>query len=192
MSGSQGTFQSFQESSLYSVSKASGGEGFLDPLAALLDFLGADATAADLQAMVVTQLGYKAFNNPYDPTYLNFTQPTLNDLADNIWIGVAHMTAGIGLLSRTSDTVYSATVQQTTSGRIRSTKFAVGAIALLLVWFVTLTFATARSYRMTFSDSLNSYVAGRLLTKEVRLVEGYPSGQLSDNPRLSEHFVIDY
>lgn len=192
LSGSQGTFQSFQESSLYSVSKASGGEDLQDPLAALLNFLGANATASDLQAMMATQLGYKAFNDPYDPAELDFTQPTLSDLADNIWVGVAHMTAGIGLLSRTSDTVYSATVQQTTFGRIRSTKFAVGAIALLSVWLVALTYATARSYRMTFSDSLNSYVAGRLLTKEVRLVEGYPSGQLSDNPRLSEHFVIDY
>ena len=188
LSGTQGTYQSFQESSLYNASQASGGLRLFDPLGALLVFLSDKAPTLELQALIATQLGYRAFNLPNHPGHLHFTQPTLNDLAEYVWFGVAHMTASIGLLSRTSDTLYLATVQQTTSGRTRSPKFIVGAIALLVLWLAVLIYSTARSYRTTFGDSLNSYVAGRLLMKEVHLVDGHPSGQLSDI-RLSAPFV---
>ena len=210
LSGSQGTYHSFQESPIYNESLAFAGDILLYPLNSVLDVLvngaipfGSLSTTAlqpiselqfaaallELQCTTVRQLGYKTFIDPNSPWDFNYTQPTLDDLANNIWLGVTHMTAVTGLLSWTSDTVYSANVYQTTSGRTRSPNFVGGAIVLVSMWLAALVYATARSYRTTFSDSLNSYEAGRLLTHEVDLVEGHLHGQLSDNTRLSAPFV---
>ncbi|KAF8528350.1 hypothetical protein BU17DRAFT_61031 [Hysterangium stoloniferum] len=91
LSGTQGIYKSFRNQLGYNDSSTQRGQ-IMDPLGTTLSGLG----------------GYNAIAIA---GHLNYTQPSLDIFADRIWLGVAHMVAGLGLLFRTSDTAYPAVVR---------------------------------------------------------------------------------
>ncbi|KIJ53950.1 hypothetical protein M422DRAFT_775228 [Sphaerobolus stellatus SS14] len=191
VSGIRGTYEDFKVFPNTAVLGAQGGEPLEDPLAAVIYALNPDPSATDgspddtVHSTIVKQLGYNA---TLVGGSLNFTQPTMDIFADRVWFGVSHMTAGLGLLSRTSDTVYPAISHHTVSGRTRSPLFVKIAFALLGSWLLALLAVTAYTYRKTFAPSLNSYVAAHLSVKEGVLMEEKISDEPAENGRLRSSY----
>ncbi|KAF8530166.1 hypothetical protein BU17DRAFT_78768 [Hysterangium stoloniferum] len=86
---------------------------------------------------------------------VNFAQPSLDIFANRIWLGVAHMTAGIGLLSTSSDTPYDAPITLLLPGRKRSTPGLVVSLVL--------------GYRSSIDSGIGSRVAAFLHAKDSRI-----------------------
>ncbi|KAF8528536.1 hypothetical protein BU17DRAFT_61194 [Hysterangium stoloniferum] len=109
------------------------GMGLADPLSAVLAGMANASVVNDTSessSVLIKQLGYSATLG--NGNKLNFTQPSLDIFAYRIWLGVEHMTAGIGLLSRASDTKYNVTIS--TFAPTRSYPFFYGSFASLALW----------------------------------------------------------
>ncbi|KAF8528351.1 hypothetical protein BU17DRAFT_38109, partial [Hysterangium stoloniferum] len=204
LSGTQRIYKSFRNQLGYNDSSTQGGTVIMDPLFSMLLGLD-DEMKVDLESLyspyeshslLLKQLGY---NGTTITGNFSYTQPSLDIFADQIWLGVAHMTAGLGLLFRTSDTAYPAVVRYATSGRTRSDQFVVGSCVLLALWMFGLIYVSIRSYRLSIDSSLGSYVAARLHAEDTRLYAGDEplwdsrshSGELSGDERLNRPFVSE-
>jgi len=187
LSGGNRTYEDFQQNTFWNSSEAQGGEEFMDPLAGIMYYLGNNPPGSSFESdsLVVRQFGFR--DELIDNGDFEFTQPTLGVLANQLWLGVAHMAAVTALLSTTSDTEYNATVHHITAGRTRSLDYALAAIALLGLWMGALVYTSVRSYRLALAPSLDTYLAARLIVDEVGLVD---EGDPSDNPRLRMPFHI--
>lgn len=182
--GSSLSFTNFKETLLYNSSAAQAGEPPLQPLfAALYDLI--PSSDFEESSSAITILGYTEKNRNGGLLYV---QPSLDQLADAMWRGAAHMTAALTLLSRASDTTYPAVSHTPVSGRTRDRVFVQIVVILLGVWALGLIFVTARMFRTTFGDSLNSYAAARLLVDQPELVRGYCCGVPAANPLLLQSF----
>ncbi|KAF8525035.1 hypothetical protein BU17DRAFT_62765 [Hysterangium stoloniferum] len=156
LSGDVGTYTDFQRNDTYDNSVQ---VRIADPLSAVLAGIANGSVANthpfESESILVKQLGYNViFDNG---NMLNFSQPSLDELANQIWLGVAHMTAGIGSLSSTLDTSFPSTLQS--SGRIRSKGFAIGAYTLLASWLCGLIFVSIVDYRRSSNSQLGSDAA---------------------------------
>ncbi|KAF8528812.1 hypothetical protein BU17DRAFT_79969 [Hysterangium stoloniferum] len=109
---------------------------------------------------LVKQLGYNV--TIVNGNTLNSTQPSLDTFANQIWFGVEHMTAGIGLLSSASDILYDGRLHLPTFGRTRSNAFAIGLYALLASWLCGLIYLSFKGYRLSTESRLGSRFAIRL------------------------------
>ena len=176
------TFDSFTEDPGF-YNSTQGGEPLLDPLdAALYHLYILGQTSQDaLGAQAVDIFGFAEVDSMYDA-------PSLDAMAAAMWRGTSHMTAAVAILGRASDTPYPAVEYVSVSARTRSGPFFAGALALLALWLAGLVYATARMFRPTFGDSLNSYAAARLLADKPYLVQGSCCGGLTENKRLLERF----
>ncbi|KAF8513851.1 hypothetical protein BU17DRAFT_52999, partial [Hysterangium stoloniferum] len=166
---------------------------FADPLSAVLAGI-ANGSAVNANGSVVNdtfesgstlvkQLGYNV--TIVNGNTLNSTQPGLVTFADRIWLGVEHMTVGIGLLSSASDIEYKGRLHFPASGRIRSEAFVNGFYALLASWLFGLICVTFMGYRLSTESQLGSLIA-------IRLHEGMSSkksrsqvGEVSSNEQPS-------
>ncbi|KAF8528349.1 hypothetical protein BU17DRAFT_38044, partial [Hysterangium stoloniferum] len=203
LSGTQGIYKSFRNQLGYNNSSTQSAV-IIDPLGAALIGLSGEITTPDgksvslyeSQSLLLKQLGY---NGTTIAGKFGYTQPSLDIFADRIWLGVAHMTAGLGLLFRTSDTAYPAVVRYATSGRTRSDQFVVWSYVLLALWMSGLVYVSIRSYRLSIDSRLGSYVAARLHAEDTRLYAGDEplwdsrshSGKLSGDERLNRPFVSE-
>ncbi|KAF8509193.1 hypothetical protein BU17DRAFT_56272, partial [Hysterangium stoloniferum] len=202
--GTQGIYNSFRDLA-YNDSQAQTEVITIDPLGSTLSGLigqmgpsdcaefPSNCSTEEKQSMLLKQLGYSIAGD------LHYVQPGLDIFASRIWLGVTHMTAGLGLLFRSSDTAYPAVVRHATSGRTRSSQFVVGSCVLLALWMSGLIYVSIRSYRLSIGSSLGSYVAARLHAEDTRLYPGDEplwdsrshSGELSGNERLHRPFVSE-
>ncbi|KAF8508437.1 hypothetical protein BU17DRAFT_56747 [Hysterangium stoloniferum] len=205
--GTQGTYNSFRDlhDLPYNNSQAQEDVIIIDPLGStlygLMGEMGTQNVNCDdhwcgkdnTQSILLKQLGYNS------TAFRSYIQPNLDIFAERIWLGVAHMTAGLGLLFRSSDTAYPAVVRHATSGRTRSGQFVVGSYVLLALWMSGLIYVSIRSYRLSINSSLGSYVAARLHAEDTRLYAGDEplwdsrphSGELSGDGQLSRPFVSE-
>jgi hypothetical protein len=135
---------------------------------------------------IVTMLGYNATLDASQS--LNFSQPSLDTMAEKLWQGTAHMGTAVGLLSQQDGHAYPVVVHDFVAGRAVNGTIARVVWALCIVWFILLLGATFIFFRPTFGESLNSYVAGRLLVERPTLVAGYGCGSLTDNMEMSAKF----
>ncbi|KAF8525034.1 hypothetical protein BU17DRAFT_42096 [Hysterangium stoloniferum] len=158
LSGDVGTYTDFQRNDTYDNSVQ---VRIADPLSAVLAGIANGSVVNthpfESESILVKQLGYKViFNNG---NMLNFSQPSLDELASRIWLGVEHMTAGIGSLSSTSNSFFPSTLPS--SGRIRSNAFAIGLYALLGLWLCGLILVSIMEYRPSINSQLGSRIAVR-------------------------------
>jgi len=119
---------------------------------------------------------------------IGYIQPSFDDMVKRIWQGTAHMGSAIGLLSQQENHVYPVTIHVSVTGRTID-----GVIAKLVwvvgtVWFLLLIASTFIFFRPTVGDSLNSYVAARLLVEHPTLVDGYCCGSLDENMQMGGNF----
>jgi hypothetical protein len=97
------------------------------------------------------------------------------------------MSAAIGVLGSQPGNV-STTQTVFHQGRQRQPIFVAIAGVLLSGWLTMLVLLTMRLFHRTFSNSLDSYAAARLLVDQPGLVEGYCCGSLVANPNLRAQF----
>ena len=156
-----------------------GSDPVLSPLSALMRLLGQGERSTHT---VRAQLGYM------EPTHLsgNRAPPTSQRFAEMMWNGVTHMAASLSILSRTTDTEYEAISYTSVPGYVRDDKFFYGVIGLLGSWVFGLLITTVLFLRRTFCDSMDSYVAARLLVQRPDLFNGVPAGSLAGNKKLLE------
>lgn len=189
VSGINHTYTSFFEQPLFNTSAATGGEPALEPLFAVFYYLSAKSLGGALAPLVgdaeVRGLGFQAET---DTVSKKFTSPSPDDIAAALWRAVSHITTGTSILSRGNDISYPAIVPRTVSVYTRLTPYAIGAYALLALWLLILLGITAWCHRPTFSASLDSYVAGRLISDRVDLVVGEPVGDADANEKLGALF----
>ncbi|KAJ7264962.1 hypothetical protein B0H12DRAFT_216849 [Mycena haematopus] len=186
VSGTDGTYLNFTEQLLYNATQ--GGEPLLDPLFALLSYLSSGYSSKileddSLKAALARALGYVETGVGGDA----YNNPTLAEMATGFWRGVSYNVAGIGLLSRSSDTSYAAVQSAQTAVYVREQNYASGAYALLAIWLLLLALITARSFRPTFSSSFNSYITAKLVLDKPGLMES-SSGDFAANENLQEPF----
>ncbi|KAK7472347.1 hypothetical protein VKT23_000464 [Stygiomarasmius scandens] len=194
LNGTTGTFEAFIMEELLSANTSQGGEPVLHPLVAILQTWSdmsespGSAVAIDTRAAAwYTQMGY---NTSYvGGGEISINQPDLGEFAIHLGFGVTHMVNSIVLLSTTTEESYPATQHITITARTRQHSIVKVAYVLLVLWLVLLTFLSGRMYRPTFGDSLNSYVAARLLADQPELVEGYCCGSIIDNPNMKADFA---
>ncbi|KAF8509192.1 hypothetical protein BU17DRAFT_56271, partial [Hysterangium stoloniferum] len=203
--GTQGTYNSFRD---FPYNNSQAQTEAINPLGStlvgLIDAMdpslcspfSPNCSKDEKQSMLLKQLGYHSTGIAGD---LHYVQPGLDIFASRIWLGVTHMTAGLGLLFRSSDTAYPAVVRHATSGRTRSSQFVVGSCVLLALWMYGLIYVSIRSYRLSIDSSLGSYVAARLHAEDTRLYPGDEplwdgrahSDELSGDERLNGPFLSE-
>ncbi|CAL1711035.1 unnamed protein product [Somion occarium] len=191
VSGTNHTYTSFSEQPLFNVSASTGGEPVLDPMFAMFYYLAAAADGAgDVGSMVMDAkaqgLEFQARTDTGAEE--TFQSPSPEDISAALWRATSHVTSGTAILSRSNDTSYPAKVTRTVSAYTRLTSFAVGAYILLAVWLLSLLCITAWAYRPTFSDSLDSYTAGRLISDRIDVVAGEAVGDADSNNKLGARF----
>ncbi|KAF7363937.1 hypothetical protein MSAN_01052000 [Mycena sanguinolenta] len=171
VSGATGTYSNFTEEVLFNATQ--GGEPLLDPpLRAIL------AALARALGYVETGVGGDSYNNP-----------TLQEMATGFWRGVSYNVAGIGLISRSNDSSYTAVQSVQTAVYVREQNFATGAYALLALWLFLLVLITARSFRPTFRGSFDSYITATLVLDKPGLMESSSGLRgLTANKSLREPF----
>ena len=186
VSGTNHTFVSFDEQPLFNVSASTGGEPVLDPLYAVLYYLGSSGNKGPLISDAeVRGLGFQAETDTQSKA---FSSPSPDDIAAAFWRAVSHVTTGTSILSRSSDVSYPATVARRVTVYTKLMPWAYGAYGLLGVWLLLLLIVTAWCYRPTFSASLDSYVAGRLIADRQDLIAGQPYGDADANENLGTPF----
>lgn len=135
---------------------------------------------------IVNVLGYVAREDA--ETSISYIQPSLDDMAQQIWQGAAHMGSAIGLLSKQDDHVYPVTVHVFITARTIDGPIARLAWVLVGLWFLLLFGGTLIFFRPTFGNSLNSYVTARLLVEDSALVGGHCCGTLDENMKMGAKF----
>jgi hypothetical protein len=191
LNGLTGQYKDFRQESYYNISMKRKETALVHPLFAVMydlsqTFSGKEETDRERAAAELRMLGYTpVFDDVRGTT--TFTQPSLEQIADQLWLGTSHMGAAIGLLARGSKS-YPAQEFASVSGRQRHMPFIYGGLFLLGGWLFMLMFCTMRMYRATFGDSLDSYVAARLLADVPYLVNGHCCGELANNAGLREPF----
>jgi hypothetical protein len=116
-----------------------------------------------------------------------------HDLSKPLQAGLEHMSASIQITGAratnhiTASRHWSNPIRQ---GELtRSLPWFIITGLLLLTWATLLALGTVRMYRRTFGDSLNSYIAARLLVDMPHLVDRHcAAGALIDNPKLRTSF----
>jgi hypothetical protein len=187
LNGRDRTFTEFQDVTMYNGTTAQGGEPLLHPTDAALGALDQSLPYTKFSgSAMITMLGY---NVNLDGTNLNFSQPSLDVMAQRLWQGMAHMGAAVGLLSQQNGHAYPVAVHDFVAGRTIDDVLARLVWALSAIWFLLLLGGTLMFFTPTFGDSLNSYVAARLLVENPALVEGYCCGSLQENMKMGAMFV---
>jgi len=188
LNGRDRTFTAFQDVAMYNSTTAQGGEPLLHPTDAALKALDQSLPYTKFSgSAMITMLGYGIDLN--GPGSLNFSQPSLDVMAQRLWQGMAHMGAAIGLLSQQNGHAYLVTVHGFVAGRMIDVVLARLVWAISAIWFLLLLGGTFMFFTPTFGDSLNSYVAARLLVENPTLVEGYCCGPLEENMKMGAMFV---
>ncbi|KAF8524839.1 hypothetical protein BU17DRAFT_84365 [Hysterangium stoloniferum] len=129
------------------------GAGIADPLSAVLAGIANTSVVNDTfesRSSLIKQLGYNGTLG--NGNSLAFTQPSLDIFADRIWLGVAHMTAGIGTLSSIPNAATSVVFI-----RLRSRPFLIGFIALFASWLCGLIYVSIRGFRRCTEPALTSH-----------------------------------
>ncbi|KAF8524837.1 hypothetical protein BU17DRAFT_63011 [Hysterangium stoloniferum] len=155
------TYSSFERNVPYNPTAQ--GAGIADPLSAVLAGIANTSVVNDTfesRSMLIRQLGYNGTLGKDNS--LEFTQPTLDIFADRIWLGVAHMTAGIGLLSTVPGPKTASVLI-----RVRRLPFLIGSIALFSSWLCGLIYVSIRGFRRCTHPTLGNY------TTAVHLQEVY-------------------
>jgi len=187
LSGRDRTFTAFQDVAMYNGTTAQGGEPLLHPTDAALRALDQSLPYTQFSgSAIITMFGYDVDLNGGN---LNFSQPSLDVMAQRLWQGMAHMGAAVGLLSQQNGHAYVVTVHGFVAGRTIDVVLARLMWAISAIWFLLLLGGTFMFFTPTFGDSLNSYVAARLLVENPTLVEGYCCGSLQDNIQMGAMFV---
>ncbi|KAF8516004.1 hypothetical protein BU17DRAFT_93109 [Hysterangium stoloniferum] len=158
--------------------------GLADPLSAVLAGMVNTSVGKDTlegSSTLIKQLGYNATVG--NSNSLVFIQPSLDIFAERIWLGVAHMVVGIGLLSSSSDT---RNVTIPTLARTRSKPYISGLIALLTSWLCGLIFVSIIGYRPSIEPRLGS------LTTAIRLQEIYALPKAGDESSQKQFDLIDF
>ena len=189
VSGINHTYISFDEQPLFNVSASTGGEPVLDPLYAVLYYLGTLGSGSTALSVIrdaeIRGLGFQAKTDTQGKAY---SSPSPDDIAAAFWRAVSHVTTGTSILSRSSDVSYPATVARSVTVYTKSMIWAYVAYGLLGAWLLLLSIVTAWCYRPTFNASLDSYVAGRLIARRQDLVAGQPYGDADGNKNLGAPF----
>jgi hypothetical protein len=177
VTGPLGTYSSYQPSPVRFVN---GEEQVMNPMIAFLHNIVKLPTDMDsISTSVVQGFGIVTTNTVNSDGTEEWYQPTLDELARNLWSGIEHTAAGTMLLAQTQNATYSSTQRVSRTGRTRNVPFVRGAIGLVVLWFVCLVLATAALGRRTFGNGLSSYVAARLFVGMGELVEGQSCGDMS-------------
>jgi hypothetical protein len=184
LNGRDRSFMEFQEVAMYNDSTAQGGEPLKHPVEAMVRVFDRSYVTFPGSAIVI-MLGY---NVSLDDQSLRFAQPSLDIMGENLWRGTAHMGTAVGLLSQQDGHAYPVVVHDLVAGRTIDGTIARVVWALCAIWFILLLGSTFIFFRPTFGDSLNSYVAARLLVERPTLVAGYGCGSLLDNMEMSAKF----
>jgi len=186
LNGLDRTFVDFQEAPLYDATHAQQGEALMHPLNAALHALDQSDTYVTFGAPgLVSMLGY---TSTAQNGGLVWALPSLDQMAQRVWEGTMHMGVAIGLLSQQSGHSYAVTVHTAVAGRKKNIVLATVSWALAVVWFLILTGCTFTFFTPTFGDSLNAYIAARLLVENRALVDGHCCGSLEDNINLTTQF----
>ncbi|KAL0569233.1 hypothetical protein V5O48_012733 [Marasmius crinis-equi] len=127
-------------------------------------------------------LEYTLFRNVYSGV-LYPEEATSTAVSDQLQNAVIIFASALAQLSRERNT-YSARVPVPAALYTRDKPYAICAYLLLAAWGLLVGALTAWSFRRTFSNSLNSYVAAELLSRERHLLEGVPIGEADDNEML--------
>ncbi|KAL0576996.1 hypothetical protein V5O48_005006 [Marasmius crinis-equi] len=121
----------------------------------------------------------------FDSTLPNPLSP--QTISEGLWSGATHHVALIGTLSKQNQH-FNASVPINVALYTRNMSYAAAAYAMLMLWLALLVGAMAWSYQRTFSPSLNSYVAAKLIHQEKFLLEDVPIDAAGDNNRLKAPF----
>ncbi|KAI3616941.1 hypothetical protein WG66_004339 [Moniliophthora roreri] len=189
--GALGTFTSFAEEDLI-------GDDYISdvppahPLWAVLRALSFPQAMGLMQNPFYLQTWLAQMGYMRNSTYRGvsaITQPSLEQISEHLSYGVEYMANAIVILSITSDEWYDAVLHIDSVSRSRAPVYALVAYVLLGIWFALLVGLTARLYRPTFGDGLNSYVVSRMVVDEPSLVEGHGCGDITENKGLRTRFV---
>ncbi|KAF8528355.1 hypothetical protein BU17DRAFT_38194 [Hysterangium stoloniferum] len=184
LSGEEGTYASFQKNVTPDAPVH-----IADPLSAVLAGISNGSVVNhtfESGSILVKQLGYNV--TFVDGNRVNLSQPSLENIAEQIWLGVAHMTAGIGLLSSVSNISYP--VAYPMSGRIRSNGFVIGAYTLLALWLCGLIYVSIRGYRPSTDSGLGSRVAVRVYEKRFLGENRSQPSEFSDGGRTASGLAV--
>ncbi|KAL0569234.1 hypothetical protein V5O48_012734 [Marasmius crinis-equi] len=146
----------------------------LDPLSAAFTTLG--RPELDLE--------YTLFRNVNSGVLYPNVEAVSAPISDWLQNAVIAFTNALARLSRDPDTPYPAQVPMPVAFYTRNNRYAICAYVAIASWALLVAALTARSYRRTFSSSLNSYVAAELAFRERHLLEGVPIGEADDNEML--------
>ena len=182
------TYISFDDQPLFNVSASTGGEPILDPLFAVLYYLGTSGSGSTTPLIRDAEICGLGFQAETDTQSKAFSSPSPDDIAAAFWRAVSHVTTGTSILSRSSDVSYPATVARSVTVYTKLMIWAYVAYSLLGAWLLLLLIVTAWCYRPTFNASLDSYVAGRLIAVRQDLVAGQPYGDPNGNKNLGAPF----
>jgi hypothetical protein len=186
LNGRDRTFTAFQDVEMYNSSKAQAGEPLMHPADAALRALDHSGYATFDGSAMIGMFGYGVKLNGND---LDFSQPSLDVMAQRLWEGMAHMGAAVGLLCQQNGHEYPVTVHSFVVARTKHDILVGLVYALTTVWFMLLLGGTFMFFTPTFGDSINSYVAARLLVENPELVEGYCCGSLEENMNMGAVFA---
>ncbi|KAL0570443.1 hypothetical protein V5O48_011520, partial [Marasmius crinis-equi] len=157
------------------LNASSAKEPLIDPLFAVFSSLG--------RSEVDLNLDDHLFQRPVPNRGQTFADIVSTSVVGHLHGAVTIFTTAMARLSR-EEAMYPARVPVLVSVFSRNDSYAVGTYVLLGVWGVLIGTITARSWRRTFNNSLNSYVAAELVFRERRLLEGVPIGEVDENKAL--------
>ncbi|KAL0574268.1 hypothetical protein V5O48_007676 [Marasmius crinis-equi] len=150
----------------------------LDPLYAAFDSLSRPEVDLDLE----DQLFRRPWTHPLgvDQEFSDYVAESVVDNLHNTFIIFTSAMARLGVAGsiRTADVPVNVTLYT------RRNPYAAFAYMLLAAWAFLVGALTGWSYRRTFSNTLNSYVAAELIFRERYLLEGVPIGEVNDNEML--------
>ena len=187
--GMEGTFEALAPIAIYNGSLAEQAEPLAHPLTAAMVALGnppeGSSTGPSSPAAVLRMWGF----TPYAADGgVNYNQPTIDDMIDQIWAGALFMTSSIVTVSeniKERDVVVYAFV----SGRVRQTVWADAVVVILGFWFLLIVCLAVGLFRPAIGDGMSSYVAARLLAEHPELVRGSKYGTLKDNENMQRSFL---
>jgi hypothetical protein len=158
-----------------------GAEPAMNPLLAFLaNVITVPAVTDELGASLVHALGLVTMGtlNASLGTGVIY-QPSVDELAQRLWSGVAHTAAATMLLAQTPNATYTGVQWVDMTGRTRNMPFVRGAAGLAVLWLTLLLLATAAMGRRTFGNGISSYVVARLFVDMGELVDGHSCGEMS-------------
>ncbi|KAL0570442.1 hypothetical protein V5O48_011519 [Marasmius crinis-equi] len=150
-------------------------EPLLDPLFAVFSSLGRSEVDLNLDDLLFQYGSYGSGQT--------FADIVSMSVVENLHDAATILTTAMARLSR-EDAFYRARVPVLVTVFSRNDSYAAGTYVLLGLWGVLIATITARSWRRSFSNSLNSYVAAELVFRERHLLEGVPIGEADENKVL--------